>query len=813
MYADFEALIKPISTCSPSPNLSHTTSIAIHEACSFAYYIKCSYNDDFSIFRTYRGVDSSVKFVEMLITDINSNIYELLKNKLPISLSEEEEKSFQEATICFYCEENIIIEKVRDHCHLTGIYRGASHNSCNINAQNPNFIPVIFHNLSGYDSHLFIKNISDFVKKEIKIIPNNKESYISFAVTLDRPPNYSFDLTLRFIDSFKFMSTSLSKLVATLHVDQFKNLKKYFSSKHGLLIRKGVYPYEYVDKWERFTETILPPKSSFFSKVNDSDISDDDYEYAQTVWTEFEVNNLGEYSDLYLKTDVLLLADVFETFRDVCLTNYKLDPCWYYTAPGLSWDAMLKCTKVRLQLLSDIEMILFIKKGIRGGLSQCSKRYAKANNKYCQDFDENIASKYLLYLDANNLYGLAMSFSLPSHGFKWLTEQDLDTLNNDLDFIKELKTDESYGFIFEVDLQYPRELHDLHNDLPFCAENILTVNCTQLKLIPTLNNRVKYVIHYETLKQCIKHGLIITKVHRGIIFQQSKWLKCYIDKNTLERSKATNDFEKDFYKLMNNSVFGKTMENIEKHLDVKLKNRWENRFRSPGAADLIARPNFHSFSIFTDQCVAIQMNRTKLLYNKPIYVGFSVLDISKLIMYSFHYDVMKPVYRENLSLLYTDTDSLVYEIQVEDVYEEIKKNINFFDTSDYPTNNQYNIPLVNNKIMGKMKDENNGKIFLEFVGLRSKMYSIKVENKVSNKSKGVNKCVVRKLKFDDYKNILFNRTELRGEMLRFKTLNHNIYTHLINKTILNVKDTKRYILEDGINTLAWGNYKIPQNLI
>ena len=203
------------------------------------------------------------------------------------------------------------------------------------------------------------------------------------------------------------MPSSLDALSKNLRKEQCKNLGEFYKGrKLDLLLRKGVYPYEFAESVERLNATELPPKSAFYSKLNDSDISDEDYTHAKTVWTEFRCKTLREYHDLYNQSDVLLLADVFENFRDVCCENYGLDPAWYYTSPGLAWDAALKLTGVELELLSDYDMILMVKHGIRGGVSTISHRYAQANNKYMPSFDASKPSSFIAYLDANNLIRL-----------------------------------------------------------------------------------------------------------------------------------------------------------------------------------------------------------------------------------------------------------------------------------------------------------------------------------------------------------------------------------------------------------------------
>ena len=318
-----------------------------------------------------------------------------------------------------------------------------------------------------------------------------------------------------------------------------------------------------MDSIERFKENKLPPKESFYSSLNDKNISDEDYTHAKKVWDAFKMKNLKDYHELYNKTDVLLLADVFENFRDICMKIYKLDPAHYFTAPGLSWDACLKMTGVKLELLMDVDMLLMVEEGIRGGLSMVSKRFSKANNKYMGDkFNPSEPSKYIQYLDANNLYGTAMSMKLPTHGFKWMNK-------------KELNVWEKIPCILEVDLEYPKELHDLHNDYPLAPESIMCKNKVK-KLIPNLRDKVKYVLHYKFLKQYLDLGLRLTGIYRGIKFEESKWLETYISMNTKYRAKANNDFEKGFFKLMNNSVFGKTMENIRNRQNIKLISKiWQ----------------------------------------------------------------------------------------------------------------------------------------------------------------------------------------------------------------------------------------------
>ena len=345
-----------------------------------------------------------------------------------------------------------------------------------------------------------------------------REKYISFSkdivvgeYTSKNGKIVDIKQQLRFIDSFKFVASRLDKLVENLDKHCCVNTGKFYKGKQlSLLMRKGVYPYEYASSCERFDDKQLPPKEAFYSKLTDECISDDDYKHAHAVWDEFGMKTFKDYHDLYNKSDVLLLADVFENFRDVCMKNYQLDPAWYYTAPGLAWDSCLKKTGVELELLSDPDMLLMFEKGIRGGISMISNRHGKANNSYMDDeYDDKRATKYITYLDANNLYGWAMCKHLPTSNFKWMDDGEL------MSWKKHGSSNRGrqrrYACILEVDLEYPKELHDLHNDYPLAPERLVLGKVE--KLVPNLNDKIKYVIHYENLKLYESLGLKITKIH------------------------------------------------------------------------------------------------------------------------------------------------------------------------------------------------------------------------------------------------------------------------------------------------------------
>ena len=457
-------------------------------------------------------------------------------------------------------------------------------------------------------------------------------------------------------------------------------------------------------------------------------------------------------------------------------------------------------------------MHLYIEKGMRGGISMVSKRHAKANNPHLADYNPDKENNYIMYYDANNLYGWAMSQPLPYSDFKWCDMRQKDGKHV-------LKRPKGKGWILEVDLEYPKHLHKLHNDYPLAPEKLsvkkewLSSYQTELlennsminieKLVPNLMDKKKYIVHYRNLHLYLSLGMKLKKVHRILEFNEKPWMEPYICLNTELLKKATSAFEKDFYKLMNNSVFGKTMVNLRKRVDIQL-------VRTDGSENeklrkIIAKPNFNRRVKFSDELSAIHVKKTKLTLNKPIYVGFSVLDLSKHLMYDWYYNKLKKKYGENCTLLYTDTDSLLVDIKTKDAYKDMSEIKEDYDFSDYPKDH----PLydeTNKKVIGKMKDECAGTPIAEYIDLRPKLYSVlRADEQLINKAKGVKKYIIKKqINFENYKDALFNKKKYTHNMNMLRSMHHIIYGLTVNKTTLSPLDTKRYISPDGITIYAFG---------
>lgn len=827
IYADCESMLIPVDIHKGEGTHVYQHHKVYHVGCKFVSQYPTVISDEY---KQFDGEDCVEQFLTYCF-DMQNKAIEIIKDEQPMIITRKQQIEFKNATHCSLCEKELGEDRVRDHDHISGYYRGPCHSSCNINYNLKNFkLPVIFHNLRGYDSHLILAHSGKF-KSKISCIPNTMEKYMSF--TLDR---------CVFLDSLQFTLTSLEKLVNSLNSAKddslFHEFNKSFqnlSNENKMLLRqKGIFPYDWYDSAAKLEVSSLPPKEAFHSQLGNAEIIDngkvvndnkklsdddvveleEDYKRAQNVWKSMNCTTFYDYLSLYLKTDVVLLADVFEEYRSMCMRNYKLDPCHYYTAPGLSWDAMLRKTGAQIECFKEgqEDMLQLIEK-LRGGISMITTRYAKANNKYMNEYDTSKPSSYIMYLDANNLYGYAMSQYLPIGSYAWFDSSKVDT-----NFIMSQSDEQEIGYLLECDLEVPAELHDYFNDYPLLPESTSFIPSPIMckvrddndiskvqtnKLIPNLYNKVKYVLHYRNLKQAISLGIKLTRVHRALSFVQTPFLKAYIDLNTTERAKAKNDFEKDFFKLMNNSIFGKTCENVANRIDVKLMNDPVKFVK------MSSKPYFKDFRIFSNDLVAVEMKKTMITYNRPMIVGFCILEISKTLMYDFHYNHIKKNYGNDAKLLFTDTDSLTYHIKTDDIYSDMKKDLQLFDTSDYPKDHPC-YSVSNKKVIGKFKDETNGSPISEFCGLRSKMYSILLDSgKNKATAKGIKRNVVNLLGHQKYCDaILGDDKKQKCSFNMIRAYNHQLTTVKITKTSLCCYDDKRYICDDNINSLAHGHCDI-----
>ena len=802
IYYDIETYNQHLKKTKQFKKIENTTHEKLLKPYLIGYILKCNYDEKFSKkCQIFIGEECIEKFILNLIFTERPYIWKTIKENFNKPIETNPDLTKFDINTCHLCDKKIISKPVKNHCHFTSKMLGYAHNKCNLrykfkkdNVNDEYLINVFAHNSQNFDQSFLIRALQNLDNKiPFSCLPRNSNKFISLQIG-----------SFIFKDSYLFLNKSLDYLTGTINDDDRISLKQEFGKNYQLLTKKGIYPYDYFDNTKKYNEQKLPDKKEFFNKINNKNISDEDYELAKNVFEKFNCKNLLDYSILYLKTDICHLSDVFQKFSDFAYQTYELDPRHSYTLPGFSWQSMLKMTKIELELISDPDMYLFLMDTIRGGISVCNKKHVIADNKYINETTKN--NKYLMYLDANNLYGVSMIQSLPYKNFKW---SDNLTLNK-------IQTG-----IYEVDIEIPTNLHNKFKDYPICPEikNIPENNLSKYqnylnnklnikynekdkKLILDLLPKKNYKIYYKNLEYYMKLGIKVTKIHKILTFDEKPFLKDYIDLNTNLRKKAINDLEKDLFKLMNNAIFGKSMENVLNRSNIKLINNDPEKLLK-----LIREPNFqHAYEI-SDKLFLVESTPIKTVFNKPIYIGACILETSKLYMYQFWYDHLKNKYNNKVELIYTDTDSLIIQVETDDIYKDMFEDKHLYDFSEYPKDHP-NYDITNKKALGTFKDELKSRIITEFIGLKPKMYSFNfIENNIivnKNTHKGIKDSI--SLKHDEYKRSLYKEELIYKEFYNLQLNKQNIYLDKINKIALNPFDSKRNWI-DNINSLPYGYKK------
>ena len=533
IYYDIETYNQHLKKTKQFKKIENTTHERLLKPYLIGYILKCNYDNKFSKkCQIFIGEQCIEKFILNLIFTERPYIWKIIKENFNESIERNPDLTKFDINTCNLCNKKIINKSVKNHCHFSSKMLGYAHNKCNLrykfkkdNVNNDYLINVFAHNSQNFDQSFLIRALQNLDNKiPFSCLPRNSNKFISLQIG-----------SFIFKDSYLFLNKSLDYLTGTINDEDRISLKQEFGEEnYQLLTKKGIYPYDYFDNTKKYNEQKLPNKEEFFNKISNKNILDENYEHAKNVFKKFNCNNLLDYSILYLKTDICHLSDVFQKFSKFAYETYELDPRHSYTLPGFSWQAMLKMTKIELELVSDPDMYLYLMDTIRGGISVCNKKHVIADNKYIDENTKN--NKYLMYLDANNLYGVSMVQSLPYKNFKWSNDLTLDKIQTG---------------IYELDLEIPKELHNKFKDYPLCPEiksipeNNLSKYQTYLnnklnikynekdkKLILDLLPKKNYKIYYKNLEYYIKLGVKITKIHKILTFDENQFLKDYIDLNT-----------------------------------------------------------------------------------------------------------------------------------------------------------------------------------------------------------------------------------------------------------------------------------------
>ncbi|GBM30103.1 hypothetical protein AVEN_223846-1 [Araneus ventricosus] len=496
---------------------------------------------------------------------------------------------------------------------------------------------------------------------------------------------------------------------------------------------------------------------------------------------------------------------------------YNLDPCHFITAADLTWNAGLNFTKAELELFTDVNMYLWIEDNIRGGICYVGKRYSCCNNRFVPEtFDSKLEETHIIAVDANNLYGYTMTQSLPIGNFKFLSESEIKDFND-----LELSAKDEVGYFLEVDLLYPSELHDLH-DFPLAPDHTvitldmfspyqkklvknhgLKLSKQNRKLTPCFFTKYNYVVHYLNLKSYLEHGMVLQKIHNILSFKQESWLQPYVLFNNDKRQSTKQPFEKDLFKLMNNAWFGKSLQNPRKRLQI------DGAFTLKQCQKKLSSPLLENFEIINEEFTVFKMSKKNLCLDKPIYIGFTILELSKLHMYKMYYDYFKKFYENKCSLLYTDTDSLYLEIRAPNVYTDLRTTFNsIMDLSNFPNDHEL-FSSKNKGVLGALKCETVNPI-KEFVALKCKMYCLVHGNEAKQTAKGVKKEQVKQFTSDLYKSVINDKLFLRHQQQNITTKNHQIETVKQNKISLTPFYDKNYVKDDGVNCLPYGHFSLTR---
>jgi hypothetical protein len=762
-----------------------------------------------------------LRFVEDLYNLHTSHLYKLQEHPNVPELTEEEQKIYDETKECPNCNRVFgnkyngqVLRKVRHHDHITGKFISALCIKCNFNECWKNFkTRVVFHNLKGYDSHFLIRYAFKYICKEGCVDDDKpkKDQQYWIGKSMEKFSYIGFGPYI-FMDSYCHLSSSLDRLVQQLKA---ANVKFELCDKFNVpecLRKKLLYPYSAVsDIEEMFDKSPILPIEAFYNDLKGKPCKQHRYDSYLQLVKERNYKNFGELHYDYLLSDVVLLAEVFTHYRKVCMENYSLDPAQFPTSPSFTIANFLKRSRVELELITDIDMFHFISSALRGGM--CSVGEINFSNVY------NRKGYHIIGFDMNSLYPTVMRFPLPKGEFQWVS------VDEGIRMLSEYKLTESeYGYYLEVDIEVPKEIHDYVSAYPLFPERSEKFGN---KLVATLYPKKNYVSHIANLQLGLDLGYKITNVHRVLKFRQERFMKDYIDHLCAERKKyPKGTFYNEYYKLLANSLFGKTCENPYKYRKFRFATGYQESIRLLNNNRL---RNFHKLKSNDKPLVLAELDQDEIYYDKPMIIGATILELSKWYMQYCYYFALKVYYGDRMKFIYTDTDSLVLELQTEDPEKDIRSEdlSCWFENKDNkgtpgvlkiekkciefkafcPKHYYYISNMTEDErrfLIEKAKKKNMSRDEINYIS--------NIKYKFNEAFKGIPKHARTKISDKDIEDHLKkNSPKEPGTKVftskQIRSKKHEIF--VVNQTKeINDNDDKRYYLEDGIHTLAWGHYRI-----
>ena len=820
-FADLEALNKINGEEDDETNI-----LATQHAFLGKYVIIDLKNEKIISHASFEGLDCIDKLLNRMSKDWNSIFASHPKYKIDISPSDK--ARFDKAAECDSCNKPFSKKnkKVMHHHHSkpTNNFAGVLCNSCNLAfKEKSSFLPVYFHNLS-YDLTLILKQASSSYNIDVK-----KKSGMRFYCG-------SYD-KIKLIDSYNMIKGSLSNL-AREHIKNNGSLrytKECISHlpkiAQDLLLNSGkqFLPYEYLSSLDKLNETSLPPKEAFYSHLSKSHISDDEYAHALQVWNACQCNTLLDYIQIYLDLDVALLADVFLQWRNTLMNLFELDCLYFLTLPSYAIEAFYYKTQTKLESVNNPDLYHLISSNIRGGFTSVGKRHVVADNKDVNPhFKPGDKSSYLLYVDFNSLYPTTMSqFKFPKGNFKLLSSSERRKFL--LQDLTKIDINGDVGYYLHIDT-YPisPEVIKETDAFPLCLsqENIKLENVSEYsrsllhkfklkipsknkKLIAHHNGLHDYLISLPLLQFLLKKGVVIKNVRKIYQFEQGEYLKQFIDGNIAQRASATNPFIKNALKLINNAIYGRMLLN-------QLNYATETKVcqSSPSLLKSFSKPTFQKLNIVSSERTLVTYSKPNVLVDSPIYVGFSVLEYAKLLMYKFWYDVLLKEYGNRIEFVYSDTDSFIFKLETDDLSKEIKGPLApYLDLSNFPPHH----PLYDTSCkgqLGKIKIETGAEFMKEFVALKPKMYSYSTTGatRCFNTLKGVPHCDRVDITLEQYRDCMYSGKLYSVTTNRLQFVNQEMSMIANNKLALSPYEDKRFYINENTSVGYGHPLALNQNI-
>lgn len=828
VYSDIECLLKaPLSNCvtSTQRTASKTKNVHEHFPIMIGYKIVTTIADEIPL-KIFTGIDCISQYFDSLFEDVSAffEAYVFVPASKPTPMSPQIEKILNDVKICFVCGQDLHDggQIVIDHNHLlvtqdlidknncfprallNSNIRGKLHSKCNILLRDMNEVYIYHHYGMFYDNAILIDYLTRNNLGAINVIPRTHNKFLAFTLkTQIKTKSYMF----RFHDSYCHLDSSLASVSEAL---ELKETREFFKTSLGedidhKRVSKIPFWYESLNSFECLENKEFPEMQAFKSSIKE-DISIEDYNFSKYIYVKLKCKNWGEYLRFYLHLDILILSEIFESWRTFTLVNYGIDCLYYVSLPSFSLNAYLKFHAKKVGLIVDPSIHEMVANSIRGGICYSTKFNCKANNEYLRNFNPEEEKSYLLFLDVVSLYSHTMSsYNFPLDDFQLITDEArLDFLK---DSILNLSENAGVGYFFLCDIHIPEHLHDALDDYHPCPQLYKMKGKKVNKLIVNLYDKNLYFTHYLHLKICIQAGMIIKKMHAAVSFSQSMHLSNFIKFNINLRSNPNlTVFERGLFKKICNSLYGKTLESKITHRNYKLITNFSSENRARKALKYFNLPSLKNVTIFREDLVGVEMHKTNVTCNVLIALGKTCLDLSKMIMFQ-RILAMKTIFGPETRFISGDTDSLLLLIKHNSPYEIIKKNMQFFDGTSF--NKFCDIPTINYKKSGALCCEVDGRCIEEFIYKSPKCYYIKsyyhgdIQDFEKKRAKGISRHVAKRFSIFDYK----NNKPFFVKLHLIRAIGFRLFTIEQQKIALARKCDKRYFVNDD-TSYSWGHYKI-----